>query len=84
MVHALTIELPEEVFRTLQTRAAQQGQSLETLAAECVANSVRPPASDPLLKWAGAFESDVPDAAERHDYYLGQALYEELQRGQEK
>src|SRR5437763_246628 len=31
-----------------------------------------------LRKWAGAFQSDVPDAAERHDYYLGQALYEEM------
>jgi len=36
------------------------------------------PESDPFLKWIGAFESDVPDAAERHDHYLGEALYKEL------
>jgi hypothetical protein len=84
MAHALTIELSEDVFRTLQTRAAQQGQTPETLAAECVAKSVRAPADDPLLKWAGAFESEVPDAAERHDYYLGEALHKELRSGQGK
>jgi hypothetical protein len=36
---------------------------------------------DPLLALAGSLESAVPDLAERHDYYLGQALLREMQRG---
>lgn len=34
--------------------------------------------SDPLLQLAGAIESDVTDAGERHDAYLGQTLADEL------
>ena len=33
---------------------------------------------DPLLRWAGAIDSEISDVAERHDYYIGQALYREL------
>jgi len=32
---------------------------------------------DPLLKLAGTIESDVPDVADRHDYYIGMAIYED-------
>lgn len=35
--------------------------------------------SDPFLALDGFFTSDVPDAAERHDDYLGQSLNDELQ-----
>jgi predicted DNA-binding antitoxin AbrB/MazE fold protein len=35
-------------------------------------------ADDPLLRLAGTIESDVTDAADRHDQYLGQALADEL------
>ena len=49
---------------------------LPELAAPKSANDNR------LLRWVGAFESSVPDAAQRHDDYLGQALYEELKGGQ--
>jgi predicted DNA-binding antitoxin AbrB/MazE fold protein len=34
--------------------------------------------SDPLLQLAGDIESDVTDAGERHDVYLGLALADEL------
>jgi hypothetical protein len=37
-----------------------------------------PPALDPLEPFIGAFTSDIPDLAQEHDKYLGQALAEEL------
>jgi hypothetical protein len=39
-----------------------------------------PPALDPLEPFIGAIRSDVPDAADQHDKYLGQPLAEELHR----
>jgi plasmid stability protein len=82
MTHALTIEVPDEVYQPLKQRAHAAGRSPEVLALEIVAQAVQPPEpGSRLLRWAGAIESDVSDAAERHDEYLGQALYDRL-RGQ--
>ncbi len=81
MTRTLTIELPEEVFRFLAQRATGQGKTPEALAAEWLARSVASGSDDPLMKWAGAVDSDAADVAERHDDYLGQALYRELQGG---
>ncbi|HEY9647374.1 MAG TPA: hypothetical protein V6C88_13435, partial [Chroococcidiopsis sp.] len=36
--------------------------------------------SDPLFQLIGCIDSDIPDIAENHDYYIGQALYEEMHR----
>ena len=35
-------------------------------------------ADDPLEKWIGAIRTGVTDWADRHDYYIGQALWEEM------
>lgn len=78
MSHPLTINVSEEVFSNLNKLALQQGKTPETLAQELVSTAVQELEEDPLLRWVGAVESDVPDAAERHDYYLGEALYKEL------
>jgi len=34
--------------------------------------------TDPLLWLIGSLDIAVPDLAENHDYYIGQALYQEL------
>ncbi len=39
-------------------------------------------ANDPLFKLIGCIHSDIPDLAENHDYYIGQALYEEMHRNE--
>ena len=79
MTHALTIEMPEHLFQKLESRAAQRGTTLQAVAVECIAQGVGNLPGEPLLKWAGAIDANVPDVAERHDEYLGQALYRELQ-----
>jgi hypothetical protein len=39
-------------------------------------------ANDPLFKLVGCIHSDIPDLADNHDYYIGQALYEEMRRNE--
>ena len=36
--------------------------------------------SDPLIALIGSIRSDVPDLADNHDRYMGQALYQEMNR----
>ena len=78
MSHPLTIDVPEEVFSYLNKLALQQGKTPETLAQELVSTAVQELEEDPLLRWAGAIDSEISDVAQRHDYYIGQALYREL------
>jgi hypothetical protein len=82
MSHQLTLDLPDEVYQPLLRRARETGQPLEALIRDCLARAVEAP-SPPgrLRRWAGAFASDVPDAAERHDEYLGRSLADELAGG---
>jgi hypothetical protein len=79
MSHQLTVEVADDVYQPLLEQAQAVGQSPEALASKLIASGVvRTKAGASIRKWIGAFESDVPDAAERHDYYIGQALFEEL------
>jgi len=78
MSHSLTIDVPEDVFSYLNKLALQQGKTPEALAQELVSTAVQELEEDPLPRWAGAVDSEISDVAERHDYYIGQALYREL------
>jgi hypothetical protein len=77
MPHLLTIDISEDVFLNLEKMASREGKTPEALAQELIARAMSPE-SDPLLKWIGAFDSRVPDAAERHDHFIGDSLAEEL------
>lgn len=80
MSHQLTIDVPDEVYQPLFAKAEAAGQTAESLALELVAKGIAPITRGELLrKWFGAFDSGISDAAERHDDYIGQALYDELQ-----
>ena len=68
MSHPLTIDVPEEVFSHLNKLALQLGKTPETLAQELVSTAVQELEEDPLLRWAGAIDSEISDVAERHDY----------------
>jgi hypothetical protein len=74
----LTVEVPLEVDQHLQEWAAREGTTPEALVGVWLTRRVLGAESDPLLRWAGAVESDAADAAERHDAYLGAALSEDL------
>lgn len=82
MSHQLTIEVADDVYQPLVKQALEEGRTPESKAAELVARAVTPVVTGVgIRKWIGAFESNFPDAAERHDDYIGQALDDEL-RGQ--
>jgi hypothetical protein len=79
MPRALTIEIADDDFQNLQNWAAERGRTPEALAGEWLHVWVKEIEDDPLLQLAGIVDSDVPDVGERHDEYIGQALYDELQ-----
>ena len=66
------------VVRTDDGRLVARGDNGDQPVAEYLASLLSASSQDRLLRWVGAFESSVPDAAQRHDDYLGQVLYEEL------
>jgi hypothetical protein len=78
MRHILTIKIPEDIYLRLEKWASQQGTTPAALATDLVSRRVVELEQDPLMRWAGALDSKVSDAAERHDDYLGHALAEEL------
>jgi hypothetical protein len=84
MSHQVTLELPEEVYRPLAEQARATGQTVETVAQARLAEAVaRGEPGSKLRKWAGAFDSGLPDLGQRHDDYIGQALLDELRGRQD-
>jgi hypothetical protein len=63
----LSVPVSEKVFARLVERAAEQGTTPERVAAAELERESPNPATDPLLNCIGMIESDVADAAERHD-----------------
>jgi hypothetical protein len=79
MIHQVTLQIPDALYQPLLEKAKATGQTVEAVASACLQELVAPQGAGFRLKhWAGALASDVPDAALRHDEYLGQALDEEL------
>jgi hypothetical protein len=79
MAHQLVLEVPDEVYQPLLRRAQDTGRPLEAVAADCLAEAVQPRGpSERLRRWAGAIDSGISDLAQRHDEYIGLALYDEL------
>lgn len=79
MSATLTIAVSDAVMARLKERAAAAGTTPEAVVAadvEKASTTVEP--GQFLRNWAGAIRSDIPDWAEKHDEYLGQALYDEL------
>lgn len=95
MPRTLTITLPDELEQALAQTAAQTNQSAEALILQLLtqkfppADAVAPIApnsaiidftTDPLFQLAGCISSEFTDVAENHDHYIGQAIYDEMQR----
>ena len=73
-MHTLTLQLPDEIFEPLMREAQRFGSTPETIVTDWVASAVLAPPEDPLLKLLGCIDSDIADAAQRHDDYIGFAL----------
>ena len=72
----LVLELPNDIYEILTRTAQQVHKTPEELAVEWLAAAAWT-VDDPVEKFIGAFRSNVPGWAERHDEYLGQSLAEE-------
>ncbi len=78
MTHSITLEIPENIYRTLDEEAKSKGRKVEEIALEKLRNGESTETEDPLDKFVGAFRSDVPDWAENHDKYIGEELAKDL------
>jgi hypothetical protein len=78
MTHPLVLDLPEEVYQPLIQTAQATGVAPEQLAVEWLAAVCQRAVEDPLERLIGALPANVPDWADQHDKYLGQALMREL------
>jgi len=68
-----------EIEAEITKLPAEEVAALKQWLAQREAKSVT--GQDPLLQLLGTVETDVPDVAERHDTYLGQALLLEATHG---
>jgi hypothetical protein len=83
MQHTLVIEVPEDVYEPLAKTADQAGKTPEEIAAGWLATAAQKSSDDPLEKFIGSLKSTVPDWADQHDSYLGDALAQEA-RGERR
>lgn len=74
MSRTLTLEIPDEVYEPLAKSAEQTGKTPEEMAVLLMTESVKHLADDPVEKFIGAFDSRIPDWADRHDKYVGDEL----------
>ena len=80
MGHTLTLDVPEDVYQSLQHQAEQTGQSPETVAVQLLATATQPRVEDPLEPFIGTFSSHGLDWVDHHDAYLGQAVRDTMRR----
>ncbi len=81
MMRIITLEIPEETFVVIEEQAQSKGMETAQLVAEWVsevAQRVGEAKADPLVALFGTIESPVQDIGERHDDYIGQALFKDF------
>ncbi len=69
----LTIEVSQDVYDSLLAEAEEAGGSPEEVAVEWLIATRHQRVPDPLAEFIGALHTDIPDWADRHDYYIGLA-----------
>jgi len=82
MAHIITVEISDAVYEELKQQASVAKESVEQVAALWMEGTLRELNEDPLIQLLGTAitETDITDVGERHDYYIGQALYKEMAR----
>ncbi len=80
MMRTITLEISEETFIVLKEQAESKGVEPTQVASELLTAAVRHSPvveHDPLDDLVGSIDSDVTDLAERHHYYVGEAIWKE-------
>ncbi|MEH1870113.1 hypothetical protein [Nostoc sp.] len=87
MAQTFLITLPDDLEQALNAQAERLNKSPEEVVLQVLSqqlttssqtNFIQQTDTDPLLGLIGSLSVDIPDLAENHDYYIGQALYQEL------
>lgn len=87
----LVIEVPNDIERELEERAAQHHLPVEKLIVQYVQQALKAqqddqfkqsPQFDPLAPLLGTLESSIRDVSEQHDKYIGTGLAQELKRAE--
>ena len=79
MTHSITVEVPDKLYRSIVEKAAKNGKQIEEIALDRLAKGDEPEiVDDPFEKFIGSLHTDIPDWADNHDKYIGEALYREL------
>ena len=74
MRHKLILDVPDPIYEPLAKVAKQTGITPEQVAVQWLEAAGSRSNHDPVENFIGAFRSDIPDWADQHDKYLGQAL----------
>ncbi len=87
MAKTFVINLPDDLEQALTTQVERLNKSPEEIILQVLSEQLTNPSrlgevqqaiADPLLPLIGSISVDIPDLAENHDYYIGKALYREL------
>lgn len=87
MTRTFTIDIPDDLEQVLTAQAERLNKTLEEVVLQVLSqqfailteeHSEQIVESDPLIRLFGSLNTDVPDLAENHDSYIGEALYREL------
>jgi len=78
MGHTLILEVPEDAYKPLAETAKKKGSTPEELAVEWLITAIYHAMNDPVENFIGAFSSSVPDWADQHNTYLGQAVMDQM------
>ena len=79
MSHALTIEVPDDIYEPLKRTASKNGQSSEVLVTHWISTVIQQLTNDPLEQFIGALRSQDSDWADHLDQYVGKALADTMQ-----
>lgn len=71
MGYTLTLQISEEVYKSLKKTAEQNGQPTEALAVLLLTNATKNITDDPLEDFIGKFNSNGVNWSNKHDEFLG-------------
>lgn len=88
MAKTFTITLTDDLEEVITSQAERLNKSPEEIVLQVLSQqlttlfqpNLSQAESDPLLRLIGSLNIDIPDLAENHDDYIGQALYQELKK----
>jgi len=88
MAKTVTITLTDDLEEVITSQAERLNKSPEEIVLQVLSQQLTTlfqpnllqAESDPLLRLIGSLNIDIPDLAENHDDYIGQALYQELKK----